>query len=233
MDTEAAAGHAQQHHRGWTVLVTRTGVSCDSARRQLVDADGTILHVTPKAFDLLILLMAEAPRVVRKAELHAHLWPGTFVTDAALASLVKELRRVLRDHDSHAPLIKTAHAIGYAFEGAMKVPARPRGGHWLVGPHRRYELQSGENTIGRDPDSAVWLDEVDVSRRHARVLLGGTAAVIEDVGSKNGTFVGTTRVEGRVPLRDGDTIHTGGVCLTYREAARADSTETRVHPPPP
>src|SRR5688572_32446545 len=63
----------------------------DAARRQL--ARGTVLvHLTPKAFDLLLLLVREAPRVVSKSELHDRLWPESFVTDASIAELVKEVR---------------------------------------------------------------------------------------------------------------------------------------------
>jgi DNA-binding winged helix-turn-helix (wHTH) protein len=80
----------------------------DSARRQL-RRNGSVVHLTPKAFDLLAMLVAEAPRVVPKAELHERLWPGTFVTDATLVGLVKEVRRALDDRDPAAPLVRTAH----------------------------------------------------------------------------------------------------------------------------
>jgi DNA-binding winged helix-turn-helix (wHTH) protein len=45
--------------------------------------DDVAIHLTPKAFDLLVLLADEAPRVVRKAELHEQLWAGTFVVGPA------------------------------------------------------------------------------------------------------------------------------------------------------
>jgi DNA-binding winged helix-turn-helix (wHTH) protein len=62
----------------------------DSDRRQ-VFRDGTVAHLTPKAFELLTSLVTAAQRVVSKRELHDRLWPGTFVSDATLAGLVKEL----------------------------------------------------------------------------------------------------------------------------------------------
>jgi DNA-binding winged helix-turn-helix (wHTH) protein len=70
----------------------------DSDRRQLTRR-GDDIHLTPKAFDLLVLLADQAPRVVRKSVLHERLWPGTFVSDATLVGLVKELRRALDDRD--------------------------------------------------------------------------------------------------------------------------------------
>ena len=60
----------------------------------------TSIHLTPKGFDLLALLVSEAPRVVPKAELHQRMWPGTFVSDATLVGLVKEVRRALHDEKS-------------------------------------------------------------------------------------------------------------------------------------
>src|SRR5690349_16789292 len=93
--------------------VVRFGIfSLDPAARQL-RRDNADIHLTPKAFDLLTLLAAEAPRVVPKTEVHRRLWPDTFVSDATLAGLVKELRKALDDHDRANPLVRTAHGVGY------------------------------------------------------------------------------------------------------------------------
>jgi two-component system KDP operon response regulator KdpE len=53
----------------------------DRGTRQLT-RDDALVHLTPKAFDLLSVLIDEAPRVVPKAELHRHVWPDSFVSDA-------------------------------------------------------------------------------------------------------------------------------------------------------
>ena len=82
--------------------------------------DGDAIHLTPKAFDLLGLLLESAPRVVPKGELHERLWSGTFVSDATLAGLVKELRRALNHPSSDGPVIRTSHGVGYAFSGAVE-----------------------------------------------------------------------------------------------------------------
>jgi serine/threonine-protein kinase len=100
-------------------VVRFRGCTFDAGQRQLVDESGNVLHLTPKAFDLLAALIESAPLVVPKADLHRRLWPDTFVSDVTLASLVKELRRVLRDRDRSAPLIRTSHGVGYAFSGAF------------------------------------------------------------------------------------------------------------------
>lgn len=209
------------------MLIRFAGFRLDCTRRQLEDTDGTSLHLTPKAFNLLRILIDEAPRVVSKHELHERLWPGTFVTDAALTSLVKELRRVLRDHDPAAPLLKTVHSIGYAFAAGTRAIDAPRASdHWLVGSRGRYSLKPGINVVGRAFDADVSLDESGVSRRHARIVVEGDGAFIEDLGSKNGTFVGGLRVCDRVPLCDGDAVGLGGLALTYRRQTSNAATAT-------
>lgn len=172
----------------------------DSDRRQLTRG-GDDIHLTPKAFDLLVLLVDEAPRVVRKPELHERLWPGTFVSDATPVGLVKELRRALDDRDPAAPLVRTAHGVGDAFAASL---------------HRE---------LSRAP-SAICLDVAGVSRRHARIVVGTRGAVLEDLGSKNGTKVAETSVTGNVPLRDGDQIHVGPVLIIFHVSASGMSTET-------
>ena len=69
----------------------------DAGARLVLDSAGTPVHLTPKAFDLLAILIERAPNVVRKADLHARLWPDCFVSDVTLAGMVKELRRAFRD----------------------------------------------------------------------------------------------------------------------------------------
>ena len=73
------------------------GLTYDSARRQVLDTDRQVLHLTPKAFELLSLLIERAPSVVTKAAIHGRLWAGVFVSDATLVGLVKELRRTVGD----------------------------------------------------------------------------------------------------------------------------------------
>jgi TolB-like protein/Flp pilus assembly protein TadD len=93
----------------------------DARRRQLLHDNGDVLHLTPKAFDLLGVLLESSPRVVSKAELHERVWPGAFVSDATLAGLVKELRRALNDSAAgDRPLVRTSHGVGYAFSGELE-----------------------------------------------------------------------------------------------------------------
>lgn len=189
------------------------------------------MHLTPKAFDLLLLLIDEAPRVVSKAELHDRLWADSFVTDASLVGVVKELRRALGDTDPDAPVIRTAHRIGYAFSPPLESAATPRSSsvsHWVVVQGRRIQLQPGENMIGRDPISPVHLDFAGVSRRHAKIVVDEGRVLLEDLGSKNGTTLGGTRLTGPAELRDGDRMQVGSVPLVYRASQSGMSTETQM-----
>ena len=210
------------------IAVRFSGYRLDADERRLT-RDGADVHLTPKAFDLLCLLVAEAPRVVPKAELHERLWPDTFVSEATLTGLVKELRRAL-DPPGPSSLIRTAHGVGYAFaassdgDGTGSVGAR----HWLLVAGRAIALTPGENLIGRDPTAAVSLDYTGVSRRHARVMLTADGVTLEDLGSKNGTRLGDAAVTTAVELSDGDSIRVGPAVIVYRRSEDGVTTETHL-----
>jgi DNA-binding winged helix-turn-helix (wHTH) protein len=206
----------------------------DPATRQLLEG-GRAIHLSPKAFDVLQLLLDARPTVVPKADLHDRIWPGTFVVDANLAVLIGEIRKALADSAQTPRYIRTVHKVGYAFCGDAADDAgtaRPGGAgsrYWLAWNDRTFVLSAGDNLIGRNPECGIWVDAAGVSRRHARLRLDteSGAAAIEDLGSTNGTFVNETRVESPVTLRDGDTVHLGSVPLTFRAwlADRSRSTE--------
>jgi DNA-binding winged helix-turn-helix (wHTH) protein len=199
----------------------------DAARHQL-SRGGCEVHITPKAFELLTVLIEAAPRVVPKGELHQRLWPTTFVSDATLVGLVKELRRALDDHDPAAPLIRTVQRIGYSFCSSVARAGPQLTGvwHWILVDDRRIALNQGENTIGRDPHAVVWLDSPSVSRRHARIVVKDSRAVLEDVGSKNGTSVGAEPLKGQHELRDGDRLTFGKVQAIFFSSASGLPTVT-------
>ena len=209
--------------------MTRFGsFELDAGRRQLF-SDGVEIHLTPKAFDLLTLLIDAAPHVVPKAELHGRLWPNGVVTDSTLVGLVQEIRRALSDRDRKAPLIRTAHRVGYAFNAPVeRASRRSRISRWLVAGKRRIALVEGENVIGRDSEANVSLDHATVSRRHASVVVSDTSAVLEDLDSKNGTTIGGTRLTAAVTLRNGDRFACGDVLVTYRESSMGLPTATQV-----
>jgi pSer/pThr/pTyr-binding forkhead associated (FHA) protein len=79
-----------------------------------------------------------------------------------------------------------------------------------------FALTQAEVTIGRSPESDVFLDDVTVSRRHARLVRRDDGYWIEDLGSLNGTFVNRRRVEAQA-LTDGDEVQIGKYKLTFLE----------------
>jgi serine/threonine-protein kinase len=90
----------------------------DSDARTLTRG-GESVRVSGKAFQLLELLLGARPNPISKTALFAQLWPDTFVSEANLASLVKEIRAAIGD-DARAPrYVRTVHRFGYAFSGAV------------------------------------------------------------------------------------------------------------------
>jgi len=203
----------------------------DTDTRQLT-RDGRGVHLSLKALDLLAALASERPNVVSKEALQQRLWPDTFVAEANLSNLIAEVRQALGDSPRGSQFVRTVHRVGYAFCADARGAAPAGSGatpvlFWIECGDRRFPLTPGEHVIGRDADIAIRLDSSTVSRRHARVVVSDAGAVLEDFGSKNGTFHRAQRVTGPTPLSDGDAIRIGSHVLIFRERGD-DSTVTSV-----
>jgi len=189
-------------------------------------------HLTPKAFELLQLLLDCRPKALSKDEILRRLWPGTFVAAANVAVLIREIRTAL-DDDAQAPkFVRTAQRYGYAFSGAVVEESHAARPEQTVGPQccvvwetRRIPLAVGENRVGRDPAAAVWFDLPGVSRHHAAIVVSQGEATISDLGSKNGTFLRGERLTAPARLRDGDEIRVGAVRMVFKRSAMM-TTET-------
>ncbi|HEV7921300.1 MAG TPA: FHA domain-containing protein [Thermoanaerobaculia bacterium] len=166
----------------------------DCASRRLLRA-GEEQHLSPKAQHLLRLLLLRTPCALSREELYDALWPSTFVAETNLAGIVNELRRSLGD-DSRCPrFVRTVHSYGYAFCGDVTVQKpHPRGAFMLLCEGRLHPLHEGGNIVGRSPDADVTLTHSSVSRRHARITVQDGDLSIDDLDSKNGTFVRGRRV---------------------------------------
>ena len=202
----------------------------DASRRQLW-LNSSEVHLSPKAFDLLELLIERAPEAVSKEDLHSRLWPGTFVTASSLPSLISEIREAIADRRRDPRLIRTVHGFGYAFqsrEGATlaAVPAKDTATGWLVGTPAEIALFAGENVLGREGTGVILLKSSTVSRRHVRITINARNVVIEDLGSKNGTYVNDRRVTGPTSIADGSQVRIGSLLFTFRLPQPAGSTET-------
>lgn len=203
----------------------------DPDTRQLL-LNGDEIHLSPKAFDLLALLISNRPRAISKAELQQQLWPSTFVEETNLASLVVEIRRALGDTAANPRFVRTVYGFGYRFVGEMTVdalaartePSRTR--LWLTFGRRQIPLMEGVNVIGRAADSAIQIDAPSISRYHARILVAHGEATLEDLGSKNGTHLNGSRITTRHPLCNGHEIRLGAIVLTFRMTSETSPTET-------
>lgn len=204
----------------------------DPGRRALL-RHGSIVQLSPRAFQLLDLLLDRRPEAIAKTELLERLWPDTFVSDASLHNLITEIRAALGDAPRAARYIRTVPRYGYAFHGdARPAPARVNAGRGQSGPRLvsnrgEWLLSTGASVLGRDPDCSVRIDSSTLSRRHAQFVCTSDEVTIQDLGSKNGTQVNGSLVTQPIALRDGDRIEVGSVALTFRLGDREPSTLTR------
>jgi len=195
----------------------------DADTRQLLRS-GAEIHITPKALDLLLLLIDERARAVSKSELQERIWPATFVEETNLASLAAEIRRALGDNAGEPKYIRTVYGFGYRFVGNATVHSTASTKLWLTWERREIPLMEGENVIGRAADAAIRIDSPSLSRSHARIVVHGTHATLHDLGSKNGTQLNGNRITDASPLNDGDEIQLGAIVLKFRVGSPVGET---------
>jgi DNA-binding winged helix-turn-helix (wHTH) protein len=202
----------------------------DTSSRDLT-RDGEAVHVQPKVFELIRFLIEARPRVLTKAELMEKLWPDAFVVEANLPVLVGEARAALGDQAGTSSAIKTHHGVGYNFVADVREmrsanDAPPEDGYVLVlrVGARRIALGAGVNTVGRDKDSDVFLNDASVSRAHARIAVQRGAVHVEDLSSKNGTWVQGLPIHEPTPLADGDELMFGTIRARFFKERPDDPT---------
>ena len=202
----------------------------DEDQHQLLKgAEG--IHLSPKEFELLKMLIANRPNAVSKPQLHSELWPATFVTEVSLAALVARVRSALGEPARDGRIIRTIHGFGYAFVAEVSEDvADPAAGCWLTWSNQRIPISCGRKVIGRSSDVHIPIESESVSRRHAVLDVSRTEVTIEDLGSKNGTWVRGERVSGPVALEDGDLIVIGSERLRFHSLLRPGPTATHSWP---
>ncbi len=142
---------------------------------------------------------------------------GGCVSESSLPGLVGDLRGALGDDPKGARFIRTVPRYGYAFlrgDGARRRPSgrspveRRLAGHAVP-------LPNGEHLIGRGEDCPIRSDSTRVSRHHARVRVTSERLLVEDLGSRNGTWVHGRRIDGAAQLTEGDTIRVGSEVIQF------------------
>ena len=191
---------------------------------------GREVHLTPRAWELLVLLVRARPRAVSKTEIKRRLWPDTHVGAGSLTVLTAELRAALGDEAREPRYIRTVFGHGYAFSAKAieEAPPAPATGALprVVWGRRVLPLVEGDNVLGRDEEASIHLDDPSVSRRHALIRVRGDEITIEDLGSKNGTYVKEKRLDDPARLEDGDIFALGELALLFRSSALPGPTAT-------
>jgi DNA-binding winged helix-turn-helix (wHTH) protein len=193
---------------------------------------GVRVALQEQPFQVLAMLLERPGALVTRDELHARIWPEAVFVDFehGLNKAVSKLRRALGDSADNPRFVETLARRGYRFVGSVEgsIPPPPAAAAFrVIWEERALALPPGETVIGRDPDVSLWVDATSVSRRHARIVVSEGTATIEDLGSKNGTFVNGHRIEGTQRLADADQIRVGVAVLVLR-AYRNSSTQTQA-----
>ena len=204
-------------------MQVRFGAHVFDPERREVRRGAAPVHLSPKAFRLLEVLITSAPRAVSKEDLYEALLPGVFVEESNLKSLVSEIRTALAEDARKPRYLKTVYGFGYAF--GLGTSGAPAARFRLTYLAREFELHPGENVLGRDSDASVVISMKSISRHHARIVVSGDLLMLEDLGSKNGTRLNGRLLDAPAKLADGDEIRLGSVPLVFR-ATPSGSTQT-------
>lgn len=191
----------------WTVD-TKSGI--------LTQGDSSA-RIRPKALDLLLALAENPGELSSKEFLIGRVWSNVVVGDASLTVLVVELRKVLGDNPKSPRFIETIPRRGYRLIAPVSGFEAVRTTHFaLASAERRMLLYEGKNLIGRDPEAGVRIDSNLVSRHHSLIVVTGDSATIEDLCSKNGTYLNGKELEEAEVLSHGDRITLGRLAMRYR-----------------
>lgn len=176
--------------------------------------NGSVIRLRPKVMDLLTAFARNPGEVLSKHCLLDMVWADVTVGDASLTVAVGELREALGDNPENPEFIETIPRRGYRLIAPVSrtgsTSVYPGGSRfWLTGAGLELVLRQGENLLGRASDAHIRIESPKVSRNHAKIVVDGDTAIVEDLGSKNGTFVGDTRIDGPTPLANGDQLRLG------------------------
>jgi len=194
---------------------------------------GRTIELQELPFRILAALLERPGELVTREELRAIAWPdGVFLDfEHGLNKAVNKIRRALGDRAEEPQFVATLPGRGYRFIAEVDLPERreplptSRTTWRILWDSRTIPLSEGTNVIGRDPAATVFVDSSTVSRRHAVIVVSLEGATLEDLGSKNGTFLHGQRVATPTPLADGDELAVGSARMSFRSSLAA-STKT-------
>ena len=122
--------------------------------------------------------------------------------------------------EDHTITLAPVDDAGAEDEVSVALDELPEGAGVLLvkrgpGAGSRFLLENDVVSIGRHPESDIFLDDVTVSRRHAEVARAGTGYRLKDVGSLNGTYLNRQRIEEEAALANGDELQIGRFKLVF------------------
>lgn len=220
--------------------VARFGVFDLDARTGELHKRGLRIRLQEQPVRVLTLLLQHAGDLVTREELQRQLWPDSVFVDfdQGLNKAILKIRVALGDSAESPRFVETIGRRGYRFiagvewvggaveawrtSPASALPVVVR----LTRADRTFSLGEGTHVVGRDLTASVWIHASVVSRRHASIaVLGERLVTVEDLGSRNGTWVNGARVTGVVPLRDGDELGIGSITLSVHISSGNTVTE--------
>jgi DNA-binding winged helix-turn-helix (wHTH) protein len=196
---------------------------------------GSPVKLEKMPMEVLILLVEHHGGLVPRGQIEALWGPDVFVEhDAAINTAVRKIRQALADDADHPRFVETVIGKGYRFMAPVEHLAEARDAATVrcrvTRGRQEFALDAGENLLGRDPDTQVYVDHASVSRRHARISIADRAT-IEDLGSRNGTYLDGHRLDAPAQLQSGAVIGLGPITLTFlilpEPASTKDSTTDR------
>jgi DNA-binding winged helix-turn-helix (wHTH) protein len=204
------------------------------------------LRLEKMPMEVLILLVQRAGTLVQRSEIQAMLWgPNVYVEhDSAINTALRKIRRRLGDDAENPRFVETVVGKGYRFIAPVESNVGPRAqlsashgtsssARWrrifpsyrVTRGKQEFVLEAGETVFGRDPTAGVYVDHPSVSRRHACISIGSKGAVLEDLKSRNGTFVNGRRINRPTRVDHGAVIGLGPITLTFIVVAAPVSTQ--------
>jgi len=189
------------------------------------------LRLEKMPMEILMLLVQRAGTLVQRSEIQAMLWgPDVYVEhDSAINTAVRKIRRTLGDDAGNPRFVETVVGKGYRFIASIESNAGPRArispSYCVTRGKQEFALEEGETVFGRDPTAGVYVDHPSVSRRHACISIGSPGAVLEDLKSRNGTFVNGRRINRPTKIDHGAVISLGPITLTFVVVAAPASTQ--------
>lgn len=136
--------------------------------------------------------------------------PDPYVIGVSMAGLGTDSTRVFRMpiDDATAPDLMKSTKIANPVISIIKGPQTGN----------TFEITAPETSVGRDPANAIFLNDMTVSRSHAKIVRTPLGTTIEDLGSLNGTWVDGAIVNS-APLHDGSSVQIGTFTLIYHESS--------------